>query len=600
MMKKNKITRIQIIFALVALIAGLFLGWLLFGGYDRQAESESISGNDLAEETVWTCSMHPQIRQPESGDCPICGMDLIPLEEDHGGELEPGAIVMSPTAMQLAQVSTVRAGTIEPVKSIRLDGKVRTDERLVFSQSSHIPGRIEELSVDFTGEYVQQSQILAKLYSPELVTAQEELFEARKMRDSQPGIFNAAIEKLKRWKLTGEQINEILAAGEALENFNIRADVSGFVAQKFVNKGDYIDRGEPIYEIAGLSKVWVLFDVYESDLPWVKKGDEINFSVPSIPGKNFQAEISYIDPVIDPKTRVARARVEVSNTNLQLKPEMFASGIVESGLDTDDEPLFIPKSSVMWTGERSIVYVKKTTDQGVSFKMREVTLGPSLGRGYIVREGLSPDDEIAVNGTFSIDAAAQLAGKPSMMNPRGGKVTLAHDHSGHVTAIGAMENMEMKAQKDEYSAPMEFKEQLTLFYKDYLIMKNHFVETAPLEVKKSAAEALKSLEDINMGLLSGEAHNFYMEHFKGLRNSLTVISESEDIEIQRKAFSDLNDHFTELIKTFGLEGVTSYYQYCPMANQDEGAYWFSEISEIRNPYFGDEMLMCGETRDTIR
>lgn len=600
-MKTTNISRTQIISAIVLVLVGLLLGWLIFGGSEKQADREVLTEDVIAEETTWTCSMHPQIRQPEPGDCPICGMDLIPLEEEKGGEVDPGAITMSPTAMQLAQVSTVKAGTIEPVKSVRLNGKVQADERLVFSQSSHIPGRIEELRVNFTGKFVQKGQVLAEIYSPELVTAQEELFEARNLKDSQPEIFRAAKEKLKRWKLSDEQINNILTRGEVIENFNIQADVSGFVTKKFLNAGDYVQRGQSIYEIAGLSKVWILFDVYESDLTWVKKGDDISFTISSLPGEKFHSNISYIDPVIDPKTRVARARVEVSNTDLHLKPEMFASGVVESRISTNDGTLIIPKSAVMWTGERSIVYIKNMTDQRVSFKMREVILGPALGEGYIVKEGLNPEDEIAVNGTFSIDAAAQLAGKPSMMNQKGGRVSTAHDHAAHGTGSSSMEDMDMDILEDEaYSAPAEFRKQLTSFYKDYLVMKNHFVETAPEQVGKAAANALESLKKVDMGLLEGDSHYFYMKQYEGLKNTLSSISENKDIETQRKEFSALNRYLTEVIKTFGLEGVTTYYQYCPMANQDEGAYWFSEISEIRNPYFGDEMLMCGETRDTLR
>ena len=600
-MKTNIKSRNQIIVIVVTLLIGLFLGWLIFREKDEDQIEEALAESELAEEITWTCSMHPQVRQPEPGDCPICGMDLIPLEEDDHEHAEAVSVSMSPTAMQLANIRTAKAGKMEPVKSLRLTGKVQPDERLVFSQSSHIPGRIEDLNVDFTGEYVRKGQTLAKIYSPDLVTAQEELFEAQRMKEQQPELFRAAKEKLKNWKLSDEQINDILTTGEARENFAITADVSGYVTEKFVNLGDYIDRGEAIYEIAGLSRVWVLFDVYESDMPWIDRGDEISFTVASLPGEEFGSTITYIDPVIDPETRVAKARVEVSNSNLQLKPEMFASGIVQARLPESTDAPVIPKSAVMWTGERSIVYVKTTTDQVISFKMAEVILGPALGDSYIVKSGLSGDEEIAVHGTFSIDAAAQLAGKPSMMNPKGGEVMTAHSHGDHMVRDTEMADMEMEEEvSEDYEAPAKFKQQLTSVYHDYLVMKNHFVETAPERVSKAAEDVLKSLKDIDMGLLDENAHDLYMQHSGELKNTIAAIAESKDIDRQRKEFSIFNRHFAEVIKTFGLDGESTYYQYCPMANQDEGAYWFSEISEIRNPYFGDEMLMCGETRDTIK
>ena len=152
-----------IITAIVTLVVGLLLGWLIFGSWEAENADEHLHDTELAEETIWTCSMHPQIRQPEPGDCPICGMDLIPLvnEEDEG--LDPNAIRMSPTAMQLANIQTAVVGYMDPVKRVRMNGKVQSDERMVYSQSSHIPGRIEDLMVNFTGDYVQKGEAIASV-----------------------------------------------------------------------------------------------------------------------------------------------------------------------------------------------------------------------------------------------------------------------------------------------------------------------------------------------------------------------------------------------------------------------------------------------------
>ena len=424
-----------IIIAMSTLVIGLLLGWLIFGGPSGQLTEEGHQhaiedGGQIpsaGEGEVWTCSMHPQIRQNEPGQCPICGMDLIPLDGE--GEPDSMAITMSPAAMQLANVSTAFVGTMDPVKSVRLNGKVQADERLVFSQSSHIPGRIEKLVVNFTGEFVNKGKTIAYIYSPDLVTAQEELFEAQKIKDTQPQLFNSAKEKLKNWKLSDDQIAQILTDGIPKEEFAVQADVSGYVVEKKVNPGDYIRKGEAIYKITNLSRVWVLFDVYESDMAWVKKGDKVNFTVASLPGETFSGAVTYVDPVIDPNTRVAKARLEVSNAGHKLKPEMFASGIVDAKLPSQSNNLVVPKTAVMWTGKRSVVYVKNTSENAVSFQMREVILGPALGNSFIVEDGLHEGEEIAVNGTFSIDAAAQLAGKPSMMSPEGG--TGGHEHEGH-------------------------------------------------------------------------------------------------------------------------------------------------------------------------
>ncbi|MCG6188824.1 efflux RND transporter periplasmic adaptor subunit [Maribellus maritimus] len=592
--------RKTIIIVLATLAIGLLLGWLIFGGSENKATEEHQHEHreeEVAGETTWTCSMHPQIRQNEPGDCPICGMDLIPLEEEQNGGIDPAAISMSETAMQLANIQTAVVGSSDPVKVIRLDGKIQEDERLVFSQSSHIPGRIETLMVNFTGDYVQKGQAIASIYSPDLVTAQEELFEAQKIKDSQPQLFEAAKEKLKNWKLTDEQIEQILTSGTALETFDVQADVSGYVTQKKVNTGDYVRRGEAIYEIADLSRVWVLFDVYESDLSWISKGDDVSFSIESLPGETFKGTIDFLDPVINPKTRVAKARVVKSNPGLNLKPEMFVSGKVEAKLPQTDA-LIVPKTAVMWTGERSVVYVKSETDQGVYFNMHEVELGPALGETYIIKEGIQEGEEIAVHGTFSIDAAAQLAGKPSMMSPEGGSVSTGHNHGG--MNMNGKNTQQMPEKVEAVLTDPKFKAQLTDVYENYLKMKSAFVESDAAKVAQEAPIVKKALESVDMKLLEGNAHMAWMDQLNTLNSSIETIQNSSDIEEQRTAFSNFNNAFYKSVKMFGLKDQTAYYQFCPMAFDNQGGYWLSDTDEILNPYFGDMMLNCGENRDTIQ
>jgi len=183
-----------------------------------------------------------------------------------------------------------------------------------------------------------------------------------------------------------------------------------------VATGDHVSEGSVLFDIANLSSVWVLFDVYESDLPFLKVGNTISFTLQALPGTNFSANIQFIDPVIDPVNRVAKVRVEVGNAGGKLKPEMFATGVVKANLNEFKNKLVIPRSAVLWTGKRSIVYVKQPNASEINFKMREIELGPMLGNSYVVERGLTEGEEIVTDGTFSVDAAAQLAGKPSMMS----------------------------------------------------------------------------------------------------------------------------------------------------------------------------------------
>jgi len=390
-------------FAVVALVS-LFIGWVLFHS-PKMKDKPKLE----AKKEIWTCSMHPQIKMDKPGKCPICGMDLIPLVTGGGSTEDSTALYLSPEAVQLANISTSVVSHSAPVKELRLFGKVQADERLLESQTAHIPGRIEKLYISFTGETVHQGQLLALINSPELISAQEELLESA----GQPEIFEAAKDKLRQWKLTDAQIDQIVRSGKVKNNFEVLAGSSGIVTSKRVNNGDYVTPGSVLFEIANLSSVWVLFDAYESDLPFLKVGNSITFSLQALPGSTFTAAVKFIDPVMDPTSRVAKVRVEVSNSNGKLKPEMFATGVVKASLNQYKEKLVIPSTAVLWTGKRSIVYVKQSDG---SFKMREIDLGPMLGNSYVVLGGLKDGEEIVTEGSFSVDAASQLEGKPSMMN----------------------------------------------------------------------------------------------------------------------------------------------------------------------------------------
>jgi membrane fusion protein, copper/silver efflux system len=398
------------------LVLGIFLGWAFFHHSGNTINNDNHR-HEVAQGTIWTCSMHPQIQTDSPGKCPICGMDLIPLVQTGSSQqTDPDAIRLTKEAAALANVLTTKVTRQNPVMEIHLYGKVQADERSLQSQVSQLSGRIEKLFVNFTGEQVRKGQKLAEIYSPELVTAQQELLETAKTRQLQPELYEASKEKLKLWKLTGEQISFIESSGTIINNFEVLSNTSGTVIARRVSTGDYVSQGAVLFDIADLSNVWVLFDAYETDLPFIRQGEKLKFTVQAIPGSDFSGNIDFIDPVLDPVTRVAKVRVEVVNASAKLKPEMFATGIVLSRLKEYRNNIVIPKSAVLWTGKRSIVYVKNPgTDEPV-FKLREIGLGPVLGDSYVVTDGLTEGEEIVTKGTFSVDAAAQLEGKPSMMN----------------------------------------------------------------------------------------------------------------------------------------------------------------------------------------
>ncbi|MDD4746442.1 MAG: efflux RND transporter periplasmic adaptor subunit [Salinivirgaceae bacterium] len=428
---KININKRDIKLILIAVAAGLVLGWVFF--YSSSNNATRNHNHELeteTSETIYTCSMHPQIKQNKPGLCPICAMDLIPMEniKSEDEHVNLNEIQMSASAMALAAVQTTIVKKGIPEKEIQLLGKVKADERNISTLTARFGGRIEKLNINYTGQKVHKGEKLGSIYSPELITAQRELLESLKYKITNPSFYKASRGKLKLWDLTEQQIDEIETHGEIKTFFDIQSPISGTVTKKQVSIGDYVKEGSPLFEVINLSNIWVMFEAYESDLPWIKKGDLIEFTLQSIPGKQFKEKIAFIDPFIDAQKRVAQIRVELNNLNGHHKPEMFAVGILKSTIKHSVKEILIPKTSILWTGKRAVVYVKVPDREMSSFIYREIVLGPEAGNFYVVSEGLLEGEEIATNGVFKIDAAAQLSGKLSMMNRNDNEILIEHNH----------------------------------------------------------------------------------------------------------------------------------------------------------------------------
>lgn len=570
----------------IALGLGLGAGYLLFNNKQANSSHEGHQHSAAATqaEEIWTCSMHPQIRQNEFGICPICEMDLTPLESNSSDN--PLVLEMSESAIQLSNIQTSIIGQAgeKSSKELQLSGKIKADERLVSSQVSHISGRIEQLFISFTGEQVQKGQKIARIYSPELISAQGELLEAAKIKDINPSLLQAAKDKLKRWKIDSSTIASIIAKQQIQESFYIYADASGTVSNKRIAVGDYVQQGQALFELNQLNRLWVLFDVYEEDLAHIKLGDKISFSTASLANKTFDTRISFIDPVIDPQTRVARIRTEINNKNGLLKPEMFVKGSLASQQSTTTQALSIPKSAVMWTGKRSVAYVKLADTEIPSYEYRSIEIGQSLGDSYELISGITAGEEVVVNGSFVIDAAAQLNNQSSMMNKN---VSVKKQDKGNASA--------------DYTAstPTAFKEQLTQSVFAYLDLKDMMVASNADQSMAAGQDFYNSLANIDMSLLKGEAHLFWMEQLNALQAHSKKIGESKNLEDQRKQFRFLSTALIHSVQAFGVSQQTLYVQHCPMANNDKGADWISDEEGIRNPYFGDKMMKCGFVKTTV-
>lgn len=581
----------NIIYIVFALVIGVFLGWMVFGGASQE---DTTHDHKTVEEThqMWTCSMHPQIMQPEPGDCPICGMDLIQAESGADGLLA-NEFKLTENAMALANVQTSIVGAGKDLKSsLKLSGKIVENEASNTVQTSYFSGRIERLNVNSTGEEVRIGQLLATIYSPELYAAQQELITAASLKESQPALYNAVRNKLKLWKLSENQIRDIETSGKVKENFPVYATVSGTVTEKLVEQGDYVKQGQPLLKIANLNTVWGKFDVYESQIEQLKKGQAIVVTTNAYPNKEFKATVDFINPTLNTNTRTGTLRVVLNNKEGLFKPGMFLEAQIERGTsEATPSILTIPSSAVLWTGERSVVYLK-TNPQEPVFEMQEVVLGSKVGNSYEIMEGLSDGDEIVTNGTFTVDAAAQLQGKKSMMNNQ-------NDHGSH--NHGEHQGMASKSynKNERIEVSRDFQQQLKTVFEDYIRLKDGLVKDDSKTVSQVAKNLIGHLENMDMTLLKNDqAYKHWMSLEKELQSAVTSIANDTDVEKQRIHFENLSIQLISAVETFGINERV-YLQFCPMANNDKGAYWLSKEEHVFNPYFGNAMLKCGEVKQII-
>ena len=549
----------------ITLIVGVFLGWAISPDTtDTHAHEE---GEGLP--SIWTCSMHPQIRLPEAGDCPICGMDLIPGDQESAGSSNPQAFQMTPEALALAQVQTLVVGGAQAKKELILSGKLQADERENASLTAKFPGRIEKLFVTFTGEQVTTGQRIATVYSPELLTAQKELLESAKTKATFPQLYQASKDKLGLWKLSATQIAEIERSGQVKERMDIFADQSGVVLQKNVSVGDYVSMGSVLFTVTNLNSLWLLLDVYETDLPFVALGDEIQFTVAGKPGETLSAKVTFVDPLINANTRASSVRAEIRNVGNALKPEMFVTARIQTKNKASSAEVTVPRTAVLWSGKRSIVYVKVPNAALPEFVMREVTLGNRMGENYQITAGLQAGEEIVSYGAFALDASAQLSGKPSLLN-------------------------RSSAQQVEVSAA--FSQEITAVVAAYFQVKNSFVKD---QIPTAATQLLaQALAKVSSAAGTGKEKAKWEKIKAELSQATAKIKGAKDIGAARTQFSNLSASIIQLAETYPLSQQVVYQDYCPMAFDNKGGYWLSETEDIRNPYFGASMLSCGEVKKT--
>ncbi len=628
---------------ILVLVIGFWLGRL---GRSKEPSSQEVAtaSKTKAVPQVWTCSMHPQIRLPKKGLCPICNMELIPAST---GEMEGGMrqLTISENAKKLMDIVVAPVERKFVSAEVRMVGKVDYDETKLAYITAWLPGRLDRLYVDYTGVPVKKGDHMVYLYSPELISAQEELLQALEavkniketklsvMREMTESTVTAAREKLRLWGLKAEQIEEIEKTGKVQDHMTIYAPSSGIVIHKNALEGMYVQTGTRIYTIADLTQVWVKMDAYESDLEWLRYGQEVEFTTVSYPGSTFKGTISFIDPILNEKTRSIKVRLNVPNADGRLKPGMFVKAIVRAevaaggrimeaaltskwicpmhpevirsnsgkcdvcqmplvtteslGYVSDDpevaqKPLVIPVSAALVTGTRAIVYVQVPNTDKPTFEGREIVLGPRAGDYYLVRHGLSEGELVVVKGNFKIDSSLQIMAKPSMMTPEGAGGGGMHDH-------GPKTSQDDTAGQAAVELPAVFEYQ----FRVVLTAGENAEKAAASEdidtIQSAFATFDRALKDVDMKELTGHTHMLWMELSMRLKNDAIEGMEAQTLKDAKRIALGLSETLKSTKAKFGL-----VHDHTMQARSSINSEFRLQLTKVFDGYFAMQQALAND------
>lgn len=419
--------RSQVIVVVLAALAVIGVAYHLYWTPEHPAAESSRQD---AQPILWTCPMHPQLQRSEKGTCPSCGMPLVKTSSERDSKARSGApdraghvqtdsaidqIKLRPEDVQRMGITTEAVEERSLSRELEFDGKVELAESHLVKLSSHVAGRIEEMQVNATGQTVTQGNALYSIYSPFLVTAQEEyllaLSNRQKLKPSPyaevqlnaQDLVEASRKRLSFGGLTEAQIRQIELTGLVKDRISILAPLAGTIITKHVTTGSYVQQGDPVYTVADLSTLWFVAQVPEHEISWIRLGQEVEATVISSPGEVVRGKVTFVDPVVDPQTRTVRVRTEVRNPQGRLKPEML--GRVKARSSPSKPFLTIPSSAVIEASPLPLAYVEKGAGE---FAARQIRVGLLTADRAAVLQGLEKGERVVVRGSFFIDSQRQL------------------------------------------------------------------------------------------------------------------------------------------------------------------------------------------------
>ncbi|QEG41840.1 Cation efflux system protein CusB precursor [Roseimaritima ulvae] len=600
--------------------------WLTADGFS-DGSSEASPDSDGDEDKRYICPMMCTPPSTEPGRCPVCGMELV--EATGGGGNDGISVTIEPSARRLVGIQTAMSKMGEVNRTIRTIGSIDFDESQLSTISAYVDGRLDKMYANYAGVKVSEGDDLALIYSPQLYTAQTEFITSMNS-GSKIGRFEIdggdlnkmARENLTELGMTEEQIEQLAKSGKPMSRIRIKSPQGGTVIEKSAVEGDYVKTGQKLYRVADLSSVWLMLDLFPDDAAAVRFGQQVEAEIQSLPGEVFTGRVAFIDPVVNATTRTVRVRVEVMNFDGKLRPGDYATARItvpaipmdkvydpalankyispmhpqvirddpgdcplcgmdlvptsELGFATEPLPMqqvvTVPRDAVLLAGENSVIYVE--TEPG-RFEIRRVTVGPMNREEAVIVAGLSAGESVATSGNFLIDSQMQLAGNPSLLDP-----TKAPRYSPGPLELPDSTPILLTADAGgtldrTYDAYFEIQAAMAAD------------QTPPPVALNALIAGLRELE------LSASVPDEAQRSFATARRAASRMD--GPLETARQAYRGVSHAMLHAAtaargpKT--AETLTHYY--CPMV-PGGGGDWMQPGGPLQNPYWGSEMLQCGE------